>query len=256
MAAKYDPARQIAEAEAAMAAYQQQKIDAAQKKNAAYNQAVRTANELQKQQTAQNATNTGILNAAYQNSLAANQKQYDTTMAAAKAAYDSSAKRLGAAAQAALQAAYIDRMRAQRDMPQQLATMGINGGMSETAAARLQNNYANNRNAIETARLEQLGALDDSLLQAQYAAQNQLTQLNAADAANYYKQLSAGASAGQTKNTAYNYKTDPAYFAQLALIHKGEEGNDYDTLSANYLALATRYGIDGADALLKVAMNK
>ena len=78
MAAKYDPARQIAEAEAAMAAYQQQKIDAAQKKNAAYNQAVRTANELQKQQTAQNATNTGILNAAYQNSLAANQKQYDT----------------------------------------------------------------------------------------------------------------------------------------------------------------------------------
>ena len=58
-------------------------------------------------------------------------------MAAAKAAYDSSAKRLGAAAQAALQAAYIDRMRAQRDMPQQLATMGINGGMSETAAARL-----------------------------------------------------------------------------------------------------------------------
>lgn len=202
--------------------------------------------------SAGNSAYLSLLQQAYQNTLANNQTQYNNAMAAAQAARDSSARRIETAAGDALRSAYINRMRAQRDMPQQLAAMGMNGGLSETTAARLQNNYADNRAAIQTGRQEQLSALDDSMLQARYAAASQLAERNAADAASYFQQLAASGKSAASA-TSYNYKTDPAYIAQLSNIYNGTDS--YDTLRMNYQAIAARYGIDGANELLKAALN-
>ena len=202
--------------------------------------------------SAGNSAYLSLLQQAYQNTLANNQAQYNNAMAAAQAARDSSAKRIETAAGDALRAAYINRMRAQRDMPQQLSAMGMNGGLRETTAARLQNNYADNRAAIETGRQEQLAALDDSMLQARYAAASRLAERNAADAASYFQQLAASGQSAASA-TSYNYKTDPAYIAQLSNIYNGTVS--YDTLRMNYQTLAAQHGVDGANELLNAALN-
>jgi hypothetical protein len=106
-----------------------------------------------------------VLKSAYQDSLAANQTQYDNSVNAMKAAYASGESKVNESAKAALREAYINQMQARRSMPQQLSALGIHGGMAETTAARLANNYADNRGAIEAARLAELGGLNDTLLQ-------------------------------------------------------------------------------------------
>lgn len=49
----------------------------------------------------------------------------------------------------ALQDAYIKAQQASKALPQQLAAQGMHGGMTETSMVRLNNNYQNNRNALD-----------------------------------------------------------------------------------------------------------
>lgn len=206
---------------------------------------------------------TALLRKSYEASLANNQLQYDNTMKAAQAAYDSGAKQVNSAADNALREAYISKMIAQRDMPQQLTANGMSGGLAESTVAKLANNYANNRAGVETGRLDSLGTLGDTLLQSQYSAANQLAERNAADAQNYYEQLAQQYAAmaqnsGRTATAATTQTTtaDPgtAYGQQLAAIYSGAV--DYDTLAQNYLTLYQRFGQQKADELLKIANNQ
>lgn len=205
---------------------------------------------------------TALLRKSYEASIANNQLQYDNTMKAAQAAYDSGAKQVNSAADNALREAYISKMIAQRDMPQQLTANGMSGGLAESTVAKLANNYANNRAGVETGRLDSLGTLGDTLLQSQYSAANQLAERNAADAQNYYEQLAQQYAAmaqnsGRTAtSTAQTTTADPetAYGQQLAAIYSGAV--DYDTLAQNYLTLYQRFGQEKADALLKIANNQ
>lgn len=197
-----------------------------------------------------------ILKGSYENSLAANQSQYDNSVKAMQAAYASGEAKVNDAAKAALREAYISKMLSQRDMAQQLSALGINGGMTETTAAGLLNNYQNNRNSIEAGRLAELGALNDSLLQGLYDAGNQLAVQNAAAGQSYYQQLAQQAIANETPNvniekTAYNYRTDPAFIAQYARVVNGTDKKS--AVQANYEALVNKYGFDGAKALLAAA---
>ena len=205
---------------------------------------------------------TALLRKSYEASIANNQLQYDNTMKAAQAAYDSGAKQVNSAADNALREAYISKMIAQRDMPQQLTANGMSGGLAESTVAKLANNYAKNRAGVETGRLDSLGTLGDTLLQSQYSAANQLAERNAADAQNYYEQLAQQYAAmaqnsGRTAtSTAQTTTADPetAYGQQLAAIYSGAV--DYDTLAQNYLTLYQRFGQEKADALLKIANNQ
>lgn len=197
-----------------------------------------------------------ILKNAYDQNIAANQTQYDNSVNAMKSAYASGEKSVNEAAKAALREAYISQMQARRTMPQQLSALGVHGGMSETTAASLMNNYADNRNIIEANRMAELGTLNDTLLQNIYAAGNQLAAQNAAANQSYYQQLAEQAIANETpqikvQEVAYDYRTDPAYFAQLSEVINGKVNKE--TIAANFEALATKYGLAGAESLLSAA---
>lgn len=60
------------------------------------------------------------------------------------------------------QQAYITRMQAQRDMPQQLAAQGIRGGATETTLNNLYNNYLNARNTAKASYDDSTGALSSN----------------------------------------------------------------------------------------------
>lgn len=53
---------------------------------------------------------------------------------------------------------YLERRRAEKNLPQQLSAMGISGGMSESSALGIQNNYAN---ALLQGEKEKLNAMSD-----------------------------------------------------------------------------------------------
>ena len=53
---------------------------------------------------------------------------------------------------------YLERRRAEKNLPQQLAAMGISGGMSESSALGIQNSYAN---ALAQGEQEKLNTLND-----------------------------------------------------------------------------------------------
>lgn len=76
-----------------------------------------------------------------------------------------------------------------RDLPQQLAAMGITGGLSETSRVDLERGYGENLNASQ---LQRLAAIDD-MEAANEAAKREreaaLRQQNAAATQNYYTQL-------------------------------------------------------------------
>ena len=197
-----------------------------------------------------------ILKNAYDQNIAANQTQYDNSVNAMKSAYASGEKSVNEAAKAALREAYISQMQARRTMPQQLSALGVHGGMSETTAASLMNNYADNRNIIEANRMAELGTLNDTLLQNIYAAGNQLAAQNAAANQSYYQQLAEQATANElpqikVQEVAYDYRTDPAFIAQFSGVISN--GTDKATIEANYAALVAKYGEAGAQALLAIA---
>lgn len=91
---------------------------------------------------------------------------------------------------------YVSYMQSKRELPAQLASLGVTGGGSETMALRSQTNYENNRNLTERGRNADLKSISDSLannLNA-YRQQNNLAMQEALEANRnarnaYYQQL-------------------------------------------------------------------
>ena len=61
---------------------------------------------------------------------------------------------------------YLDRRRAEKNLPQQLSAMGISGGMSESSALGIQNNYANALLQGEQEKLNTLNDIDQAIANA------------------------------------------------------------------------------------------
>lgn len=83
---------------------------------------------------------------------------------------------------------YLERRRAEKNLPQQLAAMGISGGMSESSALGIQNSYANALAQGEQEKLNTLNDIDQAIANArltgeigiaQQAAQLAMDKLNA-----------------------------------------------------------------------------
>lgn len=66
---------------------------------------------------------------------------------------------------------FINKAAAEKNLPQQLAAMGITGGMAETSRVGLETNYGSNLSANEQARLQAIAALQQQSGQAQLQAQ-------------------------------------------------------------------------------------
>lgn len=58
---------------------------------------------------------------------------------------------------------YVQYMQNKRDLPEQMARMGVNGGSSETSAIRSQTNYENNYNNVERSRGADINKINTTL---------------------------------------------------------------------------------------------
>lgn len=58
--------------------------------------------------------------------------------------------------------AYINYMLNKKDLGQKMASLGLSGGATETTLASMGNNFANNRNNIDTARQKSLAELNQT----------------------------------------------------------------------------------------------
>lgn len=80
--------------------------------------------------------------------------------------YNARVKNVNTGADEMLRQAYVSKMQDNRQLPQQLKSVGISGGASETTLQNLEANYANNRNSTQAQRLkaiEEAAADRDSL---------------------------------------------------------------------------------------------
>lgn len=126
---------------------------------------------------------------AYQQSLIDSMNRYQDYMNQMNSTYDQVAQQQAAAQQAAVDQAvnsltgqktqieqsyddlyrqlYLDRRRAEKNLPQQLAAMGITGGLTESTALGLQTDYTDALRQGEQEKLSTLNSLDQAISDAQ-----------------------------------------------------------------------------------------
>lgn len=125
------------------------------------------------------------------------------------------------------QAAYVNNMQAQKDLPQQLAAAGYNGGMSESSRIALDNNYGTNYNKLQTNyntnlqnlenQIEQIKANGASTLaQSDNDYADQISTINA-NAQQYLSQAQADLAARKLQAQLDEKKAENDYTRDLAL---------------------------------------
>lgn len=129
----------------------------------------------------------------------AREEAYQRSAAQQKANYEYGQGELNRATENALQQAYINKMMSERNLAQQLAAQGLNGGASETTTAGMLNNYNNSRNALETERQNQLASLENTYQNNMAQLENQRASGDAADLSQYQTNL-ANLTANNTNN--------------------------------------------------------
>ena len=168
----------------------------------------------------------------------------------------------------ALRQAYIQARKAQRDMPQQLAAQGISGGLSESTAASLQNQYGENRNELEQARQQALAQLaseyasgaatDASGYNMQIAnILGQQAQQNAAlQQWGFEQMLNArqNAASRARSSSSYKYYDDPEFASIAQEVITGQlSANDLRNMSG---PIISRLGVDGYEYLMEQAQDE
>jgi len=81
---------------------------------------------------------------------------------------------------------YRDYMERRRVLPQQLAAMGYNGGLSESSLLRLGNSYEEGLNENERARIAQEAELGRTLAQQEYEARQKAAEADSTENQEYY----------------------------------------------------------------------
>lgn len=127
----------------------------------------------EKQKLAQQAydTNYAALQKAYENRGSLLSSNLSDTMNMLQSSYDYGKGKSDQSAESALQQAYINRMKSERELPQQLAALGLSGGASETTLAELKNNYGNSRQEINKQLADTIASLLQTLNSGKSSAQ-------------------------------------------------------------------------------------
>jgi hypothetical protein len=115
----------------------------------------------ERQQRAQAAydANMSTLNDSYNKQLGMLSDNYNSTLGQLGDARDYSQNNINDDAAKSLKEAYINKMLTQRNLAQNLSAQGLSGGMSESTAASLNNNYGNSRNNITTQQQKSISDL-------------------------------------------------------------------------------------------------
>ena len=111
---------------------------------------------------AQNAYNEGMaaLEAAYGDYMGALSSNLDSTKGQLLDSYNRSKTSINEDAARSLKQAYINKMKSERNLDQQMSAQGLSGGATETTRASMANNYGNARNEINTTTNDNLSALE------------------------------------------------------------------------------------------------
>lgn len=141
----------------------------------------------------------------------AREEAYQRSAAQQKTNYEYGQGELNRATENAMQQAYINKMMSERNLAQQLAAQGLNGGASETTTAGMLNNYNNSRNALETERQNQLASLANTFQNNMAQLENQRASGDAADLSQYQTNL-----ANLTANNANNLISLMQGYANMA----------------------------------------
>jgi hypothetical protein len=143
-------------------------------------------------QTPQFYTDLGNLyQKAYDDQVAANNAALEEARARAQEETDALIAALGEQYAGTNRQLYRDYMERRRVMPQQLAAMGYNGGLSESSLLRLNNSYEEGLNENERARLAQEAAYNQALQQNLYDADVRTNEANQTARQNLYSQQAA-----------------------------------------------------------------
>lgn len=121
---------------------------------------------------------------------------------------------------------YVQYMQNQRELPEQLARMGVTGGASETSALRARTNYENNFNNTERSRGTEIGNINNALadqlntyrMTADQNMNDEIAQ-NRQLRANYEKQLQQEAEQ-RFANTISGYDSISGIDSEIARISK------------------------------------
>lgn len=138
----------------------------------------------QMREAAQNAYDRGInaLNSAYDNQMSSLSNNLAETRNQLTNQYNRSRQGIIDDANNSLKQAYINRMKSERNLGQQMSALGLNGGATETTLAGMLNNYGNARNAINTTQNNNLSDLEgnysDNLSQARQAYNSAVASAN------------------------------------------------------------------------------
>ena len=115
----------------------------------------------------------------------------DTTLQGIVKSYTSGVESVNKTAGEAQRQNYITHQMQQKNIGQQLAAAGVNGGASETTMLGLANAYGENRRLTEADRMDRTAALEAERAQQETAAQNDYNALMASIADSYTQQLAA-----------------------------------------------------------------
>lgn len=91
------------------------------------------------------------------------EKAMGNNKAALEAAYDASRGELESSIASAQQQAYVNSQKAMKNLPQAMAAGGYNGGVTETTAASIQNEYQNALSQLEQAKAQELARMQANL---------------------------------------------------------------------------------------------
>ena len=137
------------------------------------------------------ATLEGIYGQAKAAREAAAQSSRDQQLQSLATTYGRGIERVNTAADEAQRQNYITNQMQQRNLGQQLAAVGLNGGAAESTVLALNNQYGANRRQTEADRMGQIGDLQAEWAAQRAAAESQYNDQMAGIAADWASQLAA-----------------------------------------------------------------
>lgn len=210
------------------------------------------------------ATLEGIYGQAKAAREAAAQSSRDQQLQSLAATYGRGIERVNTAADEAQRQNYITNQMQQRNLGQQLAAVGLNGGAAESTVLALNNQYGANRRQTEADRMGQIGDLQAEWAAQRAAAESQYNDQMAGIAADWASQLAAAKQA-QMQRQAAALKTQ---YSNALGVPKAKEENYAEDLEAARIgqmsrswvlahadALQSEYGKDGYQYLLGAAYD-
>jgi hypothetical protein len=152
----------------------------------------------------------GRLDSAWGDTESALKSNLDSTLDQLRKNYEYGAGVARDDAASSLREAYINHMMNKRNLGQNLAAMGINGGATESTLANLYNEYGNSRNDINKQTEDIIAQLSNGY-NSNLASANQLYNSQFADARNNYASQLNGLEQMLANNIMSTYNNTPLY---------------------------------------------